>query len=35
MALGQFYHVAVNNKRPYWAFGGLQDNGSWGGRRWA
>ena len=31
MALGQFYHVAVNNKRPYWVFGGLQDNGCWGG----
>ncbi|MSQ93500.1 MAG: PDZ domain-containing protein [Gemmataceae bacterium] len=30
-ALGQFYHVAVNSKRPYWAFGGLQDNGTWGG----
>ncbi len=31
MALAQFYHVAVDNKRPYWAYGGLQDNGSWGG----
>ncbi|MBI3821751.1 MAG: PDZ domain-containing protein [Planctomycetes bacterium] len=31
LSLGQFYHVAVNNKRPYWAFGGLQDNGTWGG----
>jgi photosystem II stability/assembly factor-like uncharacterized protein len=31
LALGQFYHVAVNNKRPYWVFGGLQDNGTWGG----
>ena len=31
MALGQFYHVAVSNKKPYWVFGGLQDNGSWGG----
>jgi photosystem II stability/assembly factor-like uncharacterized protein len=30
MALGQFYHVAVCNKKPYWIFGGLQDNGSWG-----
>jgi photosystem II stability/assembly factor-like uncharacterized protein len=30
-ALGQFYHVAVNSKRPYWVFGGLQDNGTWGG----
>jgi hypothetical protein len=29
--MGQFYHVAVCNKRPYWVFGGLQDNGTWGG----
>lgn len=29
-ALGQFYHVAVDNRRPYRAFGGLQDNGTWG-----
>ncbi len=31
MALGQFYHVAICNKKPYWVYGGLQDNGSWGG----
>ncbi len=31
MAMGQFYHVAVSTKKPYWVFGGLQDNGSWGG----
>ena len=31
VALGQFYHVAVDNKRPYRVYGGLQDNGSWGG----
>jgi S1-C subfamily serine protease/photosystem II stability/assembly factor-like uncharacterized protein len=30
-ALGQFYHVAIGPKEPYWVFGGLQDNGSWGG----
>jgi photosystem II stability/assembly factor-like uncharacterized protein len=30
VAIGQFYHVAVDNKRPYHAYGGLQDNGSWG-----
>jgi photosystem II stability/assembly factor-like uncharacterized protein len=30
-ALGQFYHVALDNRRPYWVYGGLQDNGSWGG----
>jgi photosystem II stability/assembly factor-like uncharacterized protein len=31
MAIGQFYHVAVDSSKPYRAFGGLQDNGSWGG----
>ncbi len=31
MAVGQFYHVAVDNRRPYRVYGGLQDNGSWGG----
>src|SRR5439155_23533145 len=31
MAIGQFYHVALSSKKPYWVFGGLQDNGSWGG----
>ncbi len=30
MAMGQFYHVAVCNKKPYWIYGGLQDNGTWG-----
>jgi hypothetical protein len=29
--LGQFYHVAVDNRRPYHVYGGLQDNGSWAG----
>ncbi len=29
--LGQFYHVAVDNQKPYRVYGGLQDNGSWGG----
>jgi len=31
LAIGQFYHVALSTKKPYWVFGGLQDNGSWGG----
>ena len=31
VAIAQFYHVAVDNRRPYRAYGGLQDNGSWGG----
>ena len=30
-AIGQFYHVAIAPKKPYWVHGGLQDNGSWGG----
>lgn len=31
-ALGQFYHVTVDNRKGvYYAYGGLQDNGSWGG----
>lgn len=30
-AIGQFYHVAIDNKNPYHVYGGLQDNGSWGG----
>lgn len=31
MALGQFYHVAADTQVPYYVYGGLQDNGSWGG----
>lgn len=31
LALGQFYHVAVDNSPIYKVYGGLQDNGSWGG----
>ena len=31
LALGQFYHVAADTRRPYRVYGGLQDNGSWGG----
>ncbi len=31
LAIGQFYHVAVDNCRPYHVYGGLQDNASWGG----
>ncbi len=30
-ALGQFYHICVDNKKPYNVYGGLQDNGCWGG----
>jgi photosystem II stability/assembly factor-like uncharacterized protein len=31
LAIGQFYHVAVDTKKPYHVYGGMQDNGSWGG----
>src|SRR5262249_30576035 len=31
MAIGQFYHVAVDSKQPYHVIGGLQDNGTWSG----
>ncbi len=31
MAVGQFYHVCVDSRRPYRVYGGMQDNGSWGG----
>jgi photosystem II stability/assembly factor-like uncharacterized protein len=31
MAIGQFYAVAVDMRKPYYVYGGLQDNGSWGG----
>ncbi len=30
MAIGQFYAAAVDMRRPYWVYGGLQDNGCWG-----
>jgi len=31
MDIGQFYDVGVDPRRSYWVYGGLQDNGSWGG----
>jgi photosystem II stability/assembly factor-like uncharacterized protein len=31
VAIGQFYDVAVDSRRDYWVYGGLQDNGTWGG----
>jgi len=30
-AIGQFYHVVVDTRQPYRVYGGMQDNGSWGG----
>ena len=31
VAIGQFYHVGVDASMDYKVYGGLQDNGSWGG----
>ncbi|HEY7473823.1 MAG TPA: hypothetical protein VH679_02360, partial [Vicinamibacterales bacterium] len=31
MAIGQFYAVTLDNRDPYFVYGGLQDNGNWGG----
>jgi len=31
VAIGQFYNVAVDPREDYMVYGGLQDNGSWGG----
>lgn len=31
LPVGQFYHVTVDNERPFNVYGGLQDNGSWYG----
>lgn len=31
MDIGQFYAIAVDMRKPYYVYGGLQDNGSWGG----
>ncbi len=30
-AMGQFYSVAVDSQKPYFVYGGMQDNASWGG----
>jgi len=31
IAAAQFYAIGVDMRRPYYVYGGLQDNGSWGG----
>ncbi len=31
LPVAQFYHVSVDNRKPYNVYGGLQDNGSWCG----
>jgi photosystem II stability/assembly factor-like uncharacterized protein len=30
LPIGQFYDVDIDERDPYWIFGGTQDNGSWG-----
>ncbi len=34
IAIGQFYHVSVDDEFPYQVCGGLQDNSSWCGPGW-
>ncbi len=31
LPLAQFYHINIDNEYPYGVYGGMQDNGSWGG----
>ncbi len=31
LPIGQFYSVAVDDREPYWIYGGMQDNHSWMG----
>jgi photosystem II stability/assembly factor-like uncharacterized protein len=31
LPLGQFYEIGFDMRKPYFVYGGLQDNGSWGG----
>lgn len=31
LPVSQFYHVSVDDQKPYHVYGGLQDNGSWTG----
>ncbi len=31
LPLGQFYEIGFDMRTPYYVYGGLQDNGSWGG----
>ncbi|HCS49562.1 MAG TPA: hypothetical protein DIW61_15465 [Candidatus Aminicenantes bacterium] len=28
--IGQYYAIGIDNREPYWIYGGTQDNGSWG-----
>jgi photosystem II stability/assembly factor-like uncharacterized protein len=29
LPIAQFYDIAIDNREPYWIYGGAQDNGSW------
>ncbi|MEP6492464.1 MAG: hypothetical protein ABJF01_07295 [bacterium] len=29
LPIGQFYDISIDNREPYWIYGGAQDNGSW------
>ena len=31
LPIAQFYAIGVDMRKPYWIYGGLQDNGTWGG----
>jgi photosystem II stability/assembly factor-like uncharacterized protein len=31
LPVSQFYRIDVDMRKPYWVYGGLQDNGSWAG----
>ena len=31
IAVGQFYAISADMRKPYYVYGGLQDNGTWGG----
>lgn len=31
LPIGQFYEIGYDMRKPYYIYGGLQDNGSWGG----
>jgi photosystem II stability/assembly factor-like uncharacterized protein len=30
LPIGQFYAACFDTRKPYWVYGGLQDNGTWG-----
>ena len=31
LPIGQYYDISIDSREPYWIYGGLQDNGVWGG----